>query len=95
MMNVVNLFASQPDLRLILPTVHGNVDYHEFRLQLEQIDQVLYASGLEDNFIEESVKTWLAVRGGANRMQNWRNGIASLPDVNQLRRICCVLTHYC
>lgn len=60
MMNGVNLFASQPDLRLILPTVHGNVDYHEFRLQLEQIAQVLYASGLEDNFIKESVKTWLA-----------------------------------
>jgi IS5 family transposase len=61
-MNVVNLFPSQPDLRLILPTVQGNVDYHDFRLQLTHIDEMLQSSGLEEGFITESVKIWLAAK---------------------------------
>ena len=64
-MNVVNLFPTQPDLRIILPTVQGNVDYHEFRLQLTHIDEMLGSSGLEEAFIKESVKTWLAANPGA------------------------------
>lgn len=52
--------SSQPDLRLILPTIAGNVDYQQFRLQLERIDQLLVQSGVETLFIAESLKGWLA-----------------------------------
>ena len=44
MMNPVNLFPTQPDLRLILPTVIGNVDYQCLRQSFERIDELLAMS---------------------------------------------------
>lgn len=55
-------FPSQPDLRLILPTIAGNVDYLQFRQQLERIDQLLGQSGVETQCIKDSLKRWLDAR---------------------------------
>ena len=47
----------QPALSPALPTVLGNVDYQEdyqeFERQLRRMDQVLRASGMETNFVEQ------------------------------------------
>lgn len=59
-MEVVNLFPSQLDLHLILSTVQGNVDYHDFRLQLTRIDKMVRSSRLEEGYISQAVKIWLA-----------------------------------
>ena len=42
-MNTVNLFPTQPDLRLILPTVIGNVDYQCLRQTFERIDDLSWS----------------------------------------------------
>ena len=47
------------ELRPALPTIVGNVDYLQFRLRLEQIDQLLLSSGLEKQFIESALQAWL------------------------------------
>ena len=59
-MNTIKLFNSQPDLRLILPTVIGNVDYQCLRQTFERIDELLDRSGLETQCIVQSVERWLA-----------------------------------
>lgn len=46
----------------VLPTIEGNVDYRTLRDQLVQINQMLLASGLEDQFIEADLKQWLQGR---------------------------------
>jgi hypothetical protein len=43
----------QPTLSPALPTVLGNVDYRDFERQLRRLDQLLRASGLEKNFVEQ------------------------------------------
>lgn len=53
------------ELRLRLPTVVGNVDYNTLRLRLEQIDQLLLASGLETEFLNLSLERWLASSSSA------------------------------
>ena len=45
-----------------LPTIEGNVDYRTLRDQLLQINQMLVASGLEDQFIDADLKQWLQGR---------------------------------
>lgn len=69
MMTVVNMIPTQPELRIILPTIEGNVDYLEFRLQLENIDKILISSGLEYQFVEECLKIWLANNPKASSKQ--------------------------
>lgn len=41
----------QPEIRPALPVVFGAKDYNDFRSTLEEMDRILLASGLEDNFI--------------------------------------------
>ena len=43
----------QPALSPALPTVLGNVDYRNFERQLRRMDQLLRASGMETNFVEQ------------------------------------------
>jgi len=57
---IISLLPEPIPLRPILPTVLGNVDYHLFRGQLEQIDTLLGRTGLEDQFVQLSVKRWRA-----------------------------------
>ena len=45
----------QPTLCPALPLVLGNVDYREFARQLRRIDQLLCASGVEENFVGQSL----------------------------------------
>ena len=41
-----------------LPTVEGNVDYTHLREQLQEMDRLVVASGLETRFIELSLAAW-------------------------------------
>lgn len=58
----------QPQLPQVLPTIHGNVDYRDFREQLLRLDQLLMASGLENQLIEADLAAWTAC--GQNRSAN-------------------------
>src|SRR6266404_8643879 len=49
----------QPPLSPVLPTIEGNVDYRLLREQLLRIDQQLRASGLESQFIEADLRSWM------------------------------------
>ncbi len=51
------------ELRPALPTIVGNVDYLQLRQRLEQMDALLLASGLEQEFVEQSLQGWLSRRG--------------------------------
>jgi hypothetical protein len=46
------------ELRPRLPTIVGNVDYLTLRRRLEQIDTLLPASGVEAQFVEQSLQRW-------------------------------------
>ncbi|HEX9596749.1 MAG TPA: transposase [Anaerolineales bacterium] len=46
------------ELRPLLPTVVGNVDYKTLRQQLDEIDALLRESGLQEQFIGLSVENW-------------------------------------
>lgn len=48
------------ELRPVLPTIEGNVDYQEFRRQLERIDQLLVHGDVEADFVRESLLHWSA-----------------------------------
>ncbi len=50
----------QPQLPQALPTIHGNVDYRDFREQLLRLDQLLRASGLEEQMIQADLEGWRA-----------------------------------
>jgi len=52
----------QVPLPQVLPTIEGNVDYREFRDQLLRIDQLLFQSDLETQFMEADLKRWLGRR---------------------------------
>src|SRR5437588_5811143 len=47
------------ELRPRLPTIVGNVDYLTLRQRLEQIDQLLRSSGVEQEFVELALQSWL------------------------------------
>ena len=47
------------ELRPRLPTIVGNVDYLTLRLRLEQIDELLRLSGVEQKFVELALQRWL------------------------------------
>jgi hypothetical protein len=48
----------QPELPQVLPTIHGNLDYRDFRQQLLRTDQLLSASGLEARMIQADLAQW-------------------------------------
>jgi IS5 family transposase len=48
------------ELRPTLPTIVGNVDYLMLRQRLEQIDALLLASGLEQDFVQCALADWLS-----------------------------------
>jgi len=54
-----NIIPFQPEFRPELPTIEGNVDYQEFRRQLERIEEILMDGGIEKKFIQMSLKRWL------------------------------------
>jgi hypothetical protein len=51
------------ELRPRLPTIVGNVDYLTLRQRLEQIDSLLRESGLERQFVEQALQSWLGASG--------------------------------
>lgn len=54
------LLPIQQLLRPALPTIEGNVDYQRLRQQLLRIDQLLLQSGLEAQFIADTLQRWQA-----------------------------------
>ncbi len=48
----MQMVAYQPELSPELPVVIGNVDYHQYRITLERINQLLLNSGIERTFIQ-------------------------------------------
>jgi hypothetical protein len=55
-----NLIIPFPtELRPHLPTIVGNVDYLTLRHRLEQIDSLLRESGIEQQFVQQALQTWL------------------------------------
>jgi hypothetical protein len=42
-----------------LPTIEGNVDYRQWRDQLQRIDSLLLQSGVETQFLQSSLQDWL------------------------------------
>jgi hypothetical protein len=55
---IVNIIPFPQPLPVLLPTVEGNVDYTQFRHQLQRMDQLLHDSGLETRFLELSLQDW-------------------------------------
>jgi hypothetical protein len=46
----MEMIAYQPELSPALPVVIGNIDYHQYRVTLKRIDQLLRNSGVESSF---------------------------------------------
>ena len=46
-------------LQPALPTIEGNVDYRQWRDQLHDIDALLLQSGVETQFLQNSLQDWL------------------------------------
>lgn len=49
-----------------LPTIEGNVDYHQWRHQLERIDHLLIHSGIETQFLQDYLQDLLKESGGCS-----------------------------
>jgi len=54
----MNTVAEQRELCRELPVVIGNVDYQEFQGRLERIDELLRASGVEQEFVAQGIKAY-------------------------------------
>jgi len=54
--------AIQQELRPALPNIFFNVDYHEFRQTLIQIDEILERSGLENQILDKAVEQWILLK---------------------------------
>ena len=50
----------QPELPQNLPTIHGNVDYREFRELLWGCDRLLVSTGREKQWSESDLEQWQA-----------------------------------
>lgn len=57
---MLHILPQPQELRPVLPTIEGNVDYQEFRRQLQRIDQLLVHGGVEADFLRASLAHWSA-----------------------------------
>lgn len=57
---MINIIPFPLPLAPRLPTIEGNVDYLEYQHQLQRIDSLLVASGVETQFLELSLAHWQA-----------------------------------
>lgn len=64
------LLAFPQELRPVLPTIVGNVDYLTLRRRLEQIDALLRESHLERDFVERSLQQWAGDQEPSAREQH-------------------------
>ena len=55
-----SLIPFELHLQPALPTVLGNVDYHQLRQQLQRSDELLIHGGLETQFVQKSLEQWRA-----------------------------------
>ena len=55
-----SLIPFELHLQPALPTVVGNIDYHQLRQQFQRIDELLIHSGLETQFVQECLEHWRA-----------------------------------
>ena len=54
-----NIIPFQLPLQPALPTIEGNVDYREWRDELERMDSLLFQSGVETQFLQSSLQDFL------------------------------------
>jgi IS5 family transposase len=55
---IAQLIPFPQEFRPTLPTIVGNVDYLTLRQQLEQMDALLQASGVERDFVQRCLAAW-------------------------------------
>jgi hypothetical protein len=53
-----SLIPFELHLQPALPTVLGNIDYHQLREQFQRMDELLIHSGLETQFVQECLEQW-------------------------------------
>lgn len=70
--SIGNILPFQPELRPVLPTIEGNVDYQEFRRQMERMDEMLVQGGVECKAVELRLKRWMKERKGSVRANSVR-----------------------
>src|SRR3954454_19652360 len=58
------IIAFPQELRPKLPTIVGNVDYLTLQERLQQIDTLLRDSGVEEQFVEQALKGFIAEAKG-------------------------------
>src|SRR5256885_16863491 len=58
-----SLIPFELHLQPALPTVLGNIDYHQLRQQLQRTDELLIHGGLETQFVQKCLEQWLAECG--------------------------------
>lgn len=73
----MNTVPEQRELCRELPVVIGNVDYQEFQGRLERIDELLRASGVEQEFVAQGIKAYEAkARAAAKRERREYKGLS-------------------
>ncbi len=55
----VTFVACEQHFRPVLPTIEGNVDYMVLRAQLTLIDELLHTAGVERDFLQRSLQSWV------------------------------------
>lgn len=54
-----HILPFQSELRPALVTIEGNVDYQEFRKQIERMDKILVVGGVEGKVVDLRLKRWI------------------------------------
>jgi hypothetical protein len=55
----ITFIPCEEHFRPVLPTIEGNVDYLSLRGQLTTMDELLRASGVENEFVVRSLDHWI------------------------------------
>ena len=54
------LLPEQEDLRPVVPTVYGSIEYRTWRRRLERLDEILRTGRVEEGFVRLALKRQLA-----------------------------------
>lgn len=82
----MQIIAFQTELRPALPTVVGNVDYQEFKANLQRIDELLRAGDIENCFVRrrlqevERLRTEVAQRQGLQPVQLGQKAVTRIAE---------------
>ena len=54
-----SLLPEQDDLRPVVPTVYGSIEYRTWRRRLERLDEILQTGRVEEGFVRLALKRQL------------------------------------